>query len=120
MWKISDGRQETRDKRQELYFYVVCLVSFVAGISIMEKVGRVIHYYDSARLAVIKVERGGFKIGDTIIIQDATDEARKAEQVVMVMQLDIDRMPHEVARAGEEVRVRVEQRAEEGDAVYKK
>jgi translation elongation factor EF-1alpha len=86
----------------------------------MEKIGKVIHYYDSARFAVIKVERGEFKIGDTIIIQDETDEARTVEQIVGIMQLDIDRTQHEVARAGEEVRVRVEQRAQEGDAVYKK
>lgn len=86
----------------------------------MEKVGRVIHYYDSARMAVIRVERGEFKIGDTIVIQDETDETRKAEQIVGIMQLDIDRTQREIAHAGEAVRVRVEQRTEEGDAVYKK
>ncbi len=83
----------------------------------MEEVGKIIHYYDSARIAVIKVGRDGFKIGDTILIEG---EMRAVEQVVRSMELDIDRKPHEVARAGEEVRVRVEQRAREGDVVYKK
>lgn len=86
----------------------------------MEKVGRVIHYYDSARMAVIKVERGEFKIGDTIIIEDRADGTRKAEQIIEIMQLDIDRSSHEIARAGEDVRVRVGRRVEEGDVVYKK
>lgn len=86
----------------------------------MEKVGLVTHYYDSARLAVIKVERGEFKIGDIIIIQNEADETQRVEQVVGAIQLDIDRTPREIAHAGEEVRVRVDQRVEAGDAVYKK
>ncbi|MDO8600305.1 MAG: hypothetical protein Q7R73_01630 [bacterium] len=84
----------------------------------MEIVGRVTHYYDSARLAVIKVERDGFKIGDTIVIEGKTSEV---EQVVKFMQLDGDQKPHEVARAGETVRVRVDDRGvREGDVIFKK
>lgn len=83
----------------------------------MEIVGKITHYYDSARMAVIKVLRDGFKIGDTIVIESGT---QTAEQVVKIMQLDADQKPHEVARAGEEVRVRVDKGVREGDVVYKK
>lgn len=84
----------------------------------MEIVGKITHYYDSARMAVIEVLRDGFKIGDTLVIKNDT---HAVEQKVEIMQLDRDQKPHEVAHAGEEVRVRVDQRGvSEGDEVYKK
>ncbi len=80
-----------------------------------EIIGKVIHYYDRAEVAVIKVDQGGFKVGDTLHFKGAHTDC---EEVISSMQLD--HKAHEMARAGEEVAVKVSVKVREGDEVYKK
>ncbi|MDO8600306.1 MAG: hypothetical protein Q7R73_01635 [bacterium] len=80
-----------------------------------ETIGKVIHYYDRAEVAIIKVAQGGFKVGDTLHFKGAHTDYEEA-----ISSMQLDHKPHDAARAGEEVAVKVGQKVREGDAVYKK
>ena len=80
-----------------------------------KEVGKVVHYYDKIGVAVVKVSGEGMAHGDGLHVKGHTTDF---EMVLESMQLD--HKPVEKARAGEEVAIKVEQKAKEGDIVYKK
>ena len=77
------------------------------------KVGTVFTYFAKVGVAGIKLE-GEVKLGDKILIQGATTNI---EQVLDSMQ--IDRNPVQVAKAGQEIGIKVSDRVRPGDIVYK-
>ncbi len=79
-----------------------------------EQIGKIIHYYDKIGVGVVRLE-GSLKAGDTIHVKGKTSDF---EQTVESMQLD-----HESAgsaKKGDEVAVKLNEKAKEGDVIYKK
>jgi len=79
-----------------------------------EKIGLVEHYFNNVGVAAIKITDGTLKIGDTIhIIGSTTDFTQKIES------MEIDRVPVETVKAGDDVGIKVKDRVREHDVVYK-
>jgi len=76
-------------------------------------VGVVTHFFPKIMVAVIKLEHE-LKMGDTVIIEG---HGESFEQVVDSMQ--IDHVPVNEARKGNEIGVKVKDRVRIGDIVYK-
>ena len=79
-----------------------------------EQIGKIIHYYDKIGVAVVRLD-SGFKVGDTIHVKGKSTDF---EQAVGSMQLDHKNV--EMGKAGEEVAVKLDGKAREGDVVYRK
>lgn len=79
-----------------------------------EKVGKIIHYYDKIGVAVVRLERG-LKAGDAIHVKGKTADF---EQAVESMQVDHKNVGS--AKKGEEVAVKLAEKAREGDEVFRK
>lgn len=79
-----------------------------------QKVGVVFTYFANVGVAGIKLEEGELKIGDKILIQGHTTNF---EQILDSMQ--IDREAIEVAKAGDEIGAKVNERVRPKDIVYK-
>jgi putative protease len=79
-----------------------------------EKIGIVEHFFTNVSVAAIKITEGELKIGDTIHIVGAhTDFTQKIES------MQIDRVPVESVKAGDDVGIKVKDRVREHDVVYK-
>lgn len=76
-------------------------------------VGKVTHYFTKIGVAVVELT-DELKIGDRISIEGATTNF---QQVVNSMQ--IEHKDVKVAMAGQSIGLKVDQRAREGDLVYK-
>ncbi len=78
------------------------------------KVGEVFHYFGKIGVAAIRLTDGALAVGDTIQVQGPSTNVT---QVVEMMQIEHG----SVARAerGQEVGVRLKDRARERDLVYK-
>lgn len=79
----------------------------------MNEIGKVTHYYDKVGVAIIKLS-GALRVGDKIKIADKSEEFEQA-----VESMEIDRKKVENAGAGDEIGVKVDQKAKEGAAVSK-
>ena len=78
------------------------------------EVGRVIHYFDKASVAVIELKNDKLNVGDSIHIKgQATDIHQKVES----MQLDHKQV--ESVEASQEVAVKVSGKCHRNDKVYK-
>lgn len=79
-----------------------------------EQIGKIIHYYDKIGVAVVRLE-GTLKTGDSIHVKGKiSDFEQKVES------LQLDHKDAASAKKGEEVAVKLNERAKEGDVVYKK
>ena len=79
-----------------------------------EKIGVVEHFFTNVGVAAIKITEGELKIGDTIHIVGAnTDFTQKIES------MQIDRVPVESVKSGDDVGIKVKDRVREHDIVYK-
>ncbi len=78
-----------------------------------KEIGEVTHYFSKIGVAVIKLN-DTLKIGDKISIEGATTNF---EQTVESMQINKENI--EEAKAGQEIGLKVNERAREGDKVYK-
>lgn len=79
-----------------------------------ERVGIVTHYYAHISVAVVQMEAGSLRLGDTIHVRGHTSDFR---QGVQSMQIE-----HELVaevRAGQEFGLKVTEHAREHDVVYK-
>lgn len=74
--------------------------------------GVVTHYYPHVDAAVVAIERGELRVGDTIHVQGHTTDYYQR-----VDRLELDHQQVQSARAGQSVGVHVFQRVREGDAV---
>jgi len=78
-----------------------------------KKVGEVTHYWGKIGVAGIKVT-AALSRGDTIRIKGATTDF---EQTVGSMQIEHQNM--EIAKKGQEIGLKVEEKVRRGDTVYK-
>lgn len=76
-------------------------------------VGRVSHYFTKIGVGVIELS-DGLRIGDRVSIEGATTNF---QQTVSSMQIEHKNV--EVAKAGDSIGLKVEQRVREGDLVFK-
>lgn len=79
-----------------------------------DQIGKIIHYYDKIGVGVVRLE-AGLKSGDTIHVKGKTSDF---EQVVESMQVEHESVAK--AKKGDEVAIKLNERAKEGDVVYKK
>lgn len=79
-----------------------------------EQVGRVTRYFGKVGVAVIEIQAGELRIGDTIRIRGkTTDYSQRVES------MEVERQPIQTAVPGQEVGVKVQERVREHDLVYK-
>ncbi|MBI5079232.1 hypothetical protein HZB06_00965 [Candidatus Wolfebacteria bacterium] len=78
-----------------------------------KKIGKVIHYFDKAMVAVIKLT-GGLSVGDTVKFAHA---GKEFSQKVGSMQ--IEHKSIKSGKAGEEVAIKVDEATHEHAEVYK-
>ena len=79
-----------------------------------EQIGKIIHYYDKIGVGVARLE-AGLHTGDTIHVKGKVSDF---EQMVESMQVEHENV--EKAKKGDEVAIKLKERAKEGDVVYKK
>ena len=78
-----------------------------------EYIGYVTHYFPKVKAAVIKLEKP-LSMGDTIVIAGKSGKIRQK-----VTSLQINRIPIDEGRAGEEVGLEVKKDVVVGDVVYR-
>lgn len=78
-----------------------------------QEVGKVIHYYDKATVAVVRLA-GNLALGDAIKIQKGDGEFE-----MKIASMQIDHQPVESAKAGDEVAIKVDSPAKDGAVVLK-
>jgi len=77
-------------------------------------IGRITHYYTHVNAGVLQIEEGEIAVGDTVHIRGhTTDFYQRLEH------LEIDHIPVQRARVGQEVAFTVSQRVREHDQVYR-
>jgi putative protease len=76
-------------------------------------IGKVFTFFANVGVAGIKIE-GELKVGDTIHIKGATTDV-----TMKVDSMQIDKIPVEEAKAGDEIGIKVPDRVRPHDAVYK-
>jgi len=76
--------------------------------------GKVVHYYDKAMVAVIRLDDGGLKVGDELRFVKFPEEFSQA-----IQSMQIEREAVDSAEKGQEVAVKVSQPAKEGTVVFK-
>jgi|SRR3989344_6961245 len=84
------------------------------AIGMEEQIGKIIHYYDKIGVGVVHLD-GVLKTGDTIHVKGGVSDF---EQAVESMQLNHESVNS--AKKGEEVAIKLAQKAKEGDILYKK
>lgn len=81
-----------------------------------KKVGEVTHFFDKISVAIIKVAKGQkIKVGDTLHYKNKKESTDFTENVDS---MQLFKEPVEVAKAGEEVGVKVGQKISEGVEVF--
>jgi hypothetical protein len=90
------------------------LTAATAPLAGEERVGVVTHYYSHLSVAVVRLESGSLRVGDTIHIWGHTSDFR---QRVESMQIEHESVPE--MTAGEEFGLKVREHAREHDVVYK-
>lgn len=85
-----------------------------AAIAGEERVGIVIHYFSHLSVAIIRMERGSLREGDTVHIKGHTSDFRQR-----VESMEIDHVHLMQVGAKQEFGMRVVEHAREHDVVYK-
>ena len=79
-----------------------------------ERIGIVTHYYNHLSVAIIQLETGMLRTGDTIHIKGHTSDFRQQVGSIEVNHMHVDQV-----QAGESFGVKVNDHAREHDVVYK-
>ncbi|MBI4206463.1 MAG: hypothetical protein HY527_15690 [Betaproteobacteria bacterium] len=79
-----------------------------------DRVGTVTHYYSHLSVAVLRLESGTLRVGDTIHVTGHTTDFRQP-----VESLQIEHQPVSEVNAGQEFGLKVIDHAREHDVVYK-
>ena len=79
-----------------------------------EKIGTIAHFFTNINVAAIKVTSGELKVGDTIHIVGANTDITHT-----VDRMEINRSPIMVAKAGDDIGIKITGRVRENDVVYK-
>jgi putative protease len=77
-------------------------------------IGRVTHYYGKVGAAVIEMQAGELRVGDTIRIRGKTTDLSQT-----VESMEVDRKPVQSAGPGQMIGIKVRERVREDDRVYK-
>lgn len=80
----------------------------------LEKIGEVTHYFPKVKAAAVLVLKDGLKLGDGIMIKGHTTDFKEK-----VNSMQLDHVPIEVARKGQEIGLLVKSRVRIGDNVYR-
>ena len=78
------------------------------------QVGRVTHYYGKVGVALIEMQSGELRVGDTIRIRGKTTDLSDT-----VESMELDRKPVQSAGPGQMVGIKVRERVREDDRVYR-
>lgn len=82
--------------------------------SVMEKIGKVTHYFPHVNAAAVKLLKGGLKVGDEIYLKGhTTDYKEKVESI------QLDHAPIQEGKKGQEIGLQVKSRVRIGDSVYR-
>jgi len=81
----------------------------------MQKIGQVTHYFDKIGVGVLSVEKGQVKLGDQVQIGP---EGKQTSFTQTVVSMQVDHQPVEVAKAGDEVGLKLDQAAKSNDPVF--
>ncbi|MBN1255822.1 MAG: translation elongation factor-like protein [Deltaproteobacteria bacterium] len=79
-----------------------------------KRIGTVIDYFAKIGVVAFRVEEEGLKVGDTIHLKGHTTDLTEK---VISMQIDLEVI--EEAKIGDDVGIKIKDRARKGDAVYK-
>lgn len=77
------------------------------------EVGKVMHYYSKIGVAVVNLTNE-LRVGDEILIRGKSTELRQK-----VESMQIEHKNVEIAKAGQSIGLKVNERVKEGDIVYK-
>lgn len=77
-------------------------------------VGRVTHYFPRVEVAVVELTDDELRIGDSIRVLGTTSNFTQA-----IHSMEIDHSPVDLVRVGDEVAIRVVERARVGDLVFR-
>ena len=79
-----------------------------------ERIGRVTHYFSKVGVAVIELEKGTLKVGETIHISGhTTDFVQKIDSI----EIDNEKVPE--VKQGDSFGVKVDEKVRDNDDVYK-
>lgn len=78
-----------------------------------KEIGKVIHYFDKAMVAVIRLT-DGLKVGESVKFVHGENEFSQA-----IDSMEVEHKKIQSAGKGDEVAVKVEQKAKEGTRVFK-
>ena len=79
-----------------------------------EKIGQVTHYFDDAKVASIKIDKGSVRSGDWIEIQGNISSLRQK-----IDSIQLDNQPIQEAHEGQEVGIRVIRPVKTGDTIIR-
>ncbi len=79
-----------------------------------ERIGVVTHYYNHLAVAIVKLETGTLRVGDTVHFKGHTSDFRQP-----VESLQIEHAQVQEVRAGDEFGLKVREHAREHDVLYK-
>jgi translation elongation factor EF-Tu-like GTPase len=79
-----------------------------------KRIGTVIDYFAKIGVVAIHLEDDGLKVGDTIHIRGHTTDLTEE-----VLSMQIDRNAVQEAKAGDDVGIKIKERARKKDDVYK-
>lgn len=82
--------------------------------STLEKIGEVTHYFPHVKAAAVMILKDSLKIGDGIYIKGHTTEFKEK-----VNSIQLDRVPIQEGKKGQEIGLLVKSRVRIGDSVYK-
>jgi len=83
-------------------------------LSKLEEIGVVTHYFPKVKAAVIKLNKGAVKAGDDIYIKGHTSAFKQK-----IKSLQINHVPVEEGKKGQEIGIKISSRVRTGDVVYK-
>jgi putative protease len=79
-----------------------------------EKIGIVEHFFTNINVAAIKITEGELKIGDTVhFVGTHTDFTQNIDR------MEINRVPVQIAKTGDAIGIKVQDKVHEHDVVYK-
>lgn len=79
-----------------------------------KRIGVVTHYFGKITVAIIKIEKEGLKVGDTVHIKGRTSDFTQE-----VQSMELEHKAIQKAKVGESIGIKASEHAREGDVVYK-
>lgn len=80
----------------------------------LEKIGKVTHYFPHVKAAAVMLLKDGLKVGDNIYIKGHTTDFKET-----VKSIQLDRVPIQEGKKGQEIGLLVKSRVRQGDSVYR-